>query len=198
MPGHLACCTLFAVTHPETLAERYTVGIDPPDGYLTYLNGWWMLVDATATATGNWARQRDIGLALSDEEGVALSIFITDDEWALALAVNGEPGPTAIFTPQNDEVMARAPYSLMALEQALGLLYPDRIDTEEVDYLFGALLDGALPAEEAINEIVLMLGCPADWMRWSWYESVPEQLITDPDLADRVIPLGAAKALWEE
>jgi hypothetical protein len=198
MPGHLACCTLLYVTDPETLAARYEAGIEPADGYLTYLDGWWMLVDATATATGNWARQRDIGLALSDEAGVALSIFITGDEWALALAVNGEPGPTAIFTPQNDEVMARVPFSLMALEQALGLLYPDRVDVDEVDYLFGALLEGALAPEEAVDGVVRMLGVPDDWMRWSWYESIPEQLFTDPDLADRVVPLGDAKDLWEE
>lgn len=198
MSGHFACCTFFSVRSSETLGERYEVGIEPADGYLTSLDGWLVLVDATATATGNWARQRDIGIVLSEDEGVAISVFITGEEWALSLAVNGEPGPTAIYTPQNDELIARVPFSLMAIEQAFGLLYPDRVDIDEIDAVFGALLDDALLPEDAFDAILTMLGVTNDWQRWCWYETIPEQLFTDPDLADRVTPLGEARALWEE
>ena len=198
MPGAFACCSLFSVVSPELLAERYEQGIEPPNGYLTQLDGWWLLVDGTACETGNWARQRDIGIALSADEGIAVSVFIADEEWALSLAVNGEPGPTTIYLPDNDELLARAPYTLMALETAFSLLYPDRMDVDEVDALFGALLEGASPPEVVFTALFAMLGIPEDWQRWAWFESIPEQLFTDPDLADRVIPLGEAKQLWEE
>lgn len=198
MPGAFACCSLFAVVSPELLAERYEHGIEPPNGYLTQMEGWWLLVDGTASETGNWARQRDIGIALSAEEGIAISVFITDQEWALSLAVNGEPGPTAIYLPDNEELIARVPFTLMALETAFSLLYPDRVDVDEVDALFGALLEDALPPETVFTTLFAMLGIPEDWLRWAWFESIPEQLFMDPDLAARTIPLGAAKELWEE
>lgn len=198
MPGQFACCTAFYVVSPEVLAERYTTGIDPPNGYLTQAGAWWLLVDGTAAETGNWGRQRDIGTVLSTEEGVALSVFITDEEWAVALAVNGEPGPSAVYLPDNDELLARAPYSLMALEQALGLLFPDYMIIDEVDALFGALLEGATPPETVFTELFTMLGVSPDWLCWAWFESIPDQLFTDPDLSDRVIPLGEARELWEE
>lgn len=77
-------------------------------------------------------------------------------------------------------------------------IFHDDIDRSRLDELFGALLEGAVSPEEAINELLLMLEVSADWLRWSWYETIPEQLFIDPDLAARVIPLGAAKALQEE
>ncbi len=198
MPGHVACCTAFYVREPDVLAERYTLGIAPPNGYLVQAGTWWLLVDGTAAETGNWGRQRDIATVLSAEEGVALSVFITDAEWAIALAVNGEPGPTAVYLPDNAELIARAPFSLMALEQALGLLFPDLADMDRIDALFGALLEDAEPPETVFSELYIMLGVAEDWLRWAWFEAIPDQLFTDPDFADRVIPLGEARTLWEE
>jgi hypothetical protein len=198
MPCQYACCTFFYITSPEILVERYLQGIEPANGYLTQAGTWWQLVDGTAAETGNWARQRDIGTALSTEEGVALSVFIADEEWAISLSVNGEPGPSAVYLPDNAELLSRVPYSLMALEQALGLLFPDYVDLDTVDALLGALLEGALPPETAFTELFTMLGIPEDWLRWALFEAIPDQLILDPDLSDRVLPLGAAHDLWEE
>jgi hypothetical protein len=86
----------------------------------------------------------------------------------------------------------------MALEQALGLLFPDLVDLDEVDYLFGALLEDALAPEVVFTELFTMLGLTPDWLRWAWFETIPDQLFTDPDLSDRVIPLGEARELWDE
>ncbi len=198
MPGQFACCTALYIVSPEVLIERYLHGIEPPNGYLTQCGTWWLLVDGTATETGDWGRQRDIGTALSTEEGVAISVFLADMEWAISLSVNGEPGPGVVYMPDNAELIARSPYSLMALEQALGLLFPDLVDLDEVDYLFGALLEDALAPEVVSTELFTMLGLTPDWLRWAWFETIPDQLFTDPDLSDRVIPLGEARELWDE
>ncbi len=55
-----------------------------------------------------------------------------------------------------------------------------------------------MPVEEAVTQLLAMLDCPPSWLRWSWYETIPQQIFTDPDLLKSVTPLGEAKQFWEE
>ena len=193
------CSTIFFnKANPEELVALYEAIAEPVNGYLTILDGMAVLVDALASETANWARQHDLAAALSADDAIALSVFIVGDLWALALARDGQPGPVAAFTPDSSKVLEQLPHKLLGIERQLDDLFPDVTDLEKVDAIFGAMLDGATPAEDGISELLDMLGCPPDWLRWSWYETIPEQLFLDPDLADHVIPLGEARAFWEE
>lgn len=198
MAGTYACATLFFHTSPEELVERYEENAEPANGYLIRLNGEYMLVDATATETADWARQVQLATAMSENEAVALSILLVGEQWALSLAYDGQQGPTAIYVPKDTKLLEQVPRHLLAIEKALEDLFPGDIDTDVVDAIFGAMLDGATPVEEALTEILEMLGCPPSWLRWSWYETIPQQLFTDPDLLKQVTPLGEAKQFWEE
>lgn len=191
-------CSIFFDISTEELAERYQAIAEPADGYLTELRQQVMLVDATTCELADWVRQVELAALLSAEDKLAISIFIVGKHWALALARDGKPGPVAAYTPDNPKTMEELPYKLLAFEEALDEIFQDDINREELDALFGALLEGVLPAEEVIHQLLLMLEIPADWLRWSWYETIPEQLFLDPDLANRVTPLGDARALWAE
>lgn len=198
MTGTHVCGTFFFRATPETLAERYEAAADPANGYLTRLNGSSLLVDAQATETADWSRQTRLAAAMTDEDEAALSVFIVGESWALALAQGGAPGPVAVYTVGDPDVLDTLPFSLRALEEGLTAQFPRSIHPDAVDYLFGALLEGVIPAEEVVSAILQMLGCAPDWLRWGWYETIPEQLLLDPDLAERVTPLGDARDLWEE
>lgn len=191
-------CSIFFHISPEELAERYQLIAEPADGYITELQQQAILVDSATCALADWVRQVGLAVQLSANDKLALSIFIVDKHWALALARDGKAGPVAAYTPDNPKTLEELPYKLLALEDALHEIFHDDINREKLDALFGALLEGALPAEDVIHELLLMLEVPADWLRWSWYETIPEQLFLDPDFSNRVTPLGDARALWEE
>jgi len=198
MPGVYACCTFFQHVTPEELAVSYEESAEPANGYLVSLNTWWMLDDATATEASDWGRQLELATQLTGEEGTAISVFLVGELWTLALCHGGNRGPVALFVPGDSKLLEQLPHQLLAFEQAFGELFPDDVDTDEVDSIFGALLDGAMLPEEAFSSLLQMVGVAADWQRWCWCETVPYQLFTDPDLSSRVIPLGLAKAFWEE
>ena len=193
-----SACTLFFHTSVEEIAVRYEEIATPANGYLTRLDGNCLLVDAAVTETADWARQIHLATQLCVDEVIALSIFIVGDLWALALARDGQPGPVAAFTPDNAKTLELLPNQLLTIERTLVDLFPDRVDAGRIDELFGAMIDGAVTPEEGIGEILDMLGCTPDWQRWSWYETIPEQLFLDPDLTHRVTPLGDARELWDE
>jgi hypothetical protein len=94
--------------------------------------------------------------------------------------------------------MRELPGRLLAVESVLTDLFPDDADPAAIDELFGAVLEGVLPFDEAVSSIFDMLGVPPEWLRWSWFETIPQQLFIDPDLADRVVPVGEACHFWEE
>ncbi len=193
-----ACSTLFFHCDPRELIAQYEAICEPANGYLTCLNDEVVLVDALATEQADWGRQTSLAAALTGEDGVALSIFIVGAHWALALAVDGKEGPVAAYVPDDPDALDDLPRELMIIETGLARLFPGLVNAQELDLLFGAMLEGAVPVEEAINSLLAMLGVAPDWLRWSWYETIPEQLFIDPDLADRVTPLGEARLLWEE
>ncbi|MHB9023401.1 MAG: hypothetical protein ACYC7E_04390 [Armatimonadota bacterium] len=193
-----ACSTLFQRIAPEELIERYEENADPANGYLTQVGDWWELVDAQASEMADWSRQTQLAADLAEEDTLAISVFLAGDSWALALATAGKQGPVAVFTPDDTDVLERLPHQLLAIENNLEQWLPGDIDAEKIDAIFGAILEGALPADEGLDELLILLGCSPDWLRWSWYEAIPLQLITDPDFVGRVQPLGEAKALWEE
>jgi hypothetical protein len=193
-----SACTLFINASAEEIAERYEEIAIPANGYLTRLNGYCLLVDATAAETADWQRQIQLSTQVSGDQVIAVSIFMVGDLWALALAHDGQPGPVAAFTPDNAKSLEALPAQLLAVERMLGDLFADRVDIARIDELFGGMIEGALSSEEVMDEILDMLGCPPDWQRWSWYETIPEQLFLDPDLSPRVMPLGDARALWDE
>lgn len=192
------CSTLFFQSDPREIVNRYEAQVEPANGYLTVLDEVCILVDALATETANWSRQHELAALLAGDDGVALSVFIVGSLWALSLCRDGQPGTIAAFTPDESKVLEQLPVRLLTIERQLDEYFPNIVDTEEVDTLFGAMLEGARAAEDGISELLAMLGCPPDWLRWSWYETIPEQLFLDPDLADHVTPLGEAKAFWEE
>ena len=193
-----ACaCTLFFRIDPEELAERYEAIAEPPDGYLTRLHGCCVLVDA-ASEVADWAHLVELATPLTADHAIALSVFIVGAHWALALARDGQAGPVAAYTPDQAKTLDQLPHQLLALEGVFDDIFHDDIDRERIDQIFGALLEGAVCAEDALQSVIAMLGVPEDWMRWSWYETIPEQIFLDPDLAARVIPLGAARELWDE
>lgn len=194
----IACTTIFFHTDAEELAERYLANTDNPCAYLTCVNGAWVFVEELASETADWARQMNLALAMSEEEAIAFSVFLVGNLWALGLAFDGRQGPVAAYVPDDPTRISQLPQQLLAIEQALDDLFPDDVDPEQIDVLFGAVLDGAMPMDDAITEILEKLGCPPDWQRWSWFETVPEQLFIDPDLADRVVPVGEACHFWEE
>ena len=198
MANAYACTTLFFHTSAEDLTTRYEANAEPANGYLARLDTAWMLTDAVATETAHWSRQIELAVALSEDGVVAITIVLVGDYWALALAHDGQPGPVAVFIPDNPPLLRQLPEQLLAIERSLHDLFPGLIDAETVDVLFGALLDGGMPPEDVFTEVLAMLGCPPDWIRWAWYETIPQQLFIDPDLAERVVPLGEAKELWGE
>jgi hypothetical protein len=193
-----ACGTLFHGVRQEEIVGAYEAGVEPANGYLTRLDEWLLLVDATATEMADWDRQIRMALALTVDGGTAISVFLVGKTWALALAHEGKAGPVAAFAPDEETALDDLPHRLLRFEHGLGELFPYLVDTETVDALFGVLLDGGISAEAVFTEILAMLEVPGDWLRWSWYETIPEQLFLDPDLAHRVTPLGEAKPLWEE
>jgi hypothetical protein len=197
MANASVCCTVFQRVSPEELIERYEENADPANGYLTEVGDWWELVDAQASETADWRRQIQLATELADEDTLAISIFIAEDSWALALATAGKQGPLAVYAPEDKDVIDRIPQQLLTIENILVQWLSD-VEVEKVDVIFGAMIEGALPAEEGLDELLTMLGCSPDWLRWSWFETIPQQLFIDPDLKDRVRPLGEAKALWEE
>jgi hypothetical protein len=194
----IACMTIFFHAGADELAARYQAAADRPCGYLTRVGERWIFTEATATETADWERQLELAAAMTDEGVVGISVLLVGAHWALAVARDGRAGPMAVCVPDNEEQARALPRQLSAVEQALVELFPDEIDAERVDELFGAVLEGATPIDEAVTEILGMLGCSAEWPRWSWYETIPEQLFIDPDLAERVVPIGDACQLWEE
>ena len=135
---------------------------------------------------------------MSDDGATAISILLVDQHWALTVAHDNRPGPVAVSIPDEPATLQALPLRLMEIESLLTSIFPDDINGEDVDRLFGELLEGVAQFDDVISEILAMLGVAQDWPRWSWYETIPEQLFLDPDLADRVTPLGDAKGLWEE
>jgi len=198
MAGSYACATFFFRATPEELAQRYEENAEPANGYLIRLSDFYLLVDATATETADWGRQAQLAALLSENEVIALSVLLVGDHWGLAVAYDGQPGPAALFIPKDEKLLTQLPHKLLAIEKALVDLFPGEIDADEVDAIFGAMIDGAMPVEDAITEILVMLDCPTNWLRWSWYETIPQQIFTDPDLQRMIIPLGEARQFWEE
>ena len=151
-----ACCTLFISdygSNPTEIAAHYEAIAEPANGYLIRLQHEVMLVDATAAETADWARQIELATALADENTVALSIFLVGDLWALALAHNERPGPVAAFTPDNTKVLEQLPHSLLAIERQLIDFFPDRVDEEAIDQIFGAMLERAISPGDGISEV---------------------------------------------
>jgi len=193
----IACTTIFFHTALEKLTACYTAQVEHPCAYLTRVDDVWVFTEAQATETADWARQLALARAMSEDEAIAISVFIVGAHWALGMAFDGRQGPVATYLPDDETQMQQLPQQLLAIEQALDDLFPDDADPERIDALFGAVLDGAMPFEEAAVEMLQMIGCPPDWQRWSWFETVPEQLFIDPDLSDRVAPIGESRLFWE-
>lgn len=193
----LACTTIFFHAAADELAALYETATEQQDGYLTQVGETWVFTDALATATADWVRQLELATAMSQDDVAALTVLIVGDAWTMSVAFDGQRGPVAVFAPGEERQPERLPHELLALERTLTDLFPDDIEAEGLDALFGAVLDGALPMEQVVDAIMTMLHVPEEWTRWSWYDLIPEQLFVDPDLADRVKPLGEAKAFWE-
>jgi hypothetical protein len=198
MSSAYICATIFFNANPDVLAAMYEACADPAEGYLTRLNRQLILTDAAATASADWARQAELATALALEDTIAISVFLTGRQWAIAVAHNGLPGPVAVFDQDDHKAFDQLPFKLLAIEETITLLFPKLVDKSRIDMLFGAMLEDAISPEEGMASFFEMLGCPQDWPRWSWYDTIPEQLFLDPDLAERVTPLGEAKKFWEE
>jgi len=194
----IACTTIFFHTNAVELITRYEEHAENPCGYLTRLNDQWVFVDALATETADWARQQELATAMTEDEVIGISVFMVGNLWALGMAFDGRLGPVAAYVPENADQMRELPERLLAVERALTDLFPGQIEAETIDALFGAVLEGAQPFEDAVTEILEMLGVSPEWIRWAWYETIPEQLFIDPDLAGRVTPIGEACQFWEE
>ena len=192
------CATVFLFGVAEELAAGYETIADPANGYLVPIGEHQVLADLPAGDAADWGRQLQLACDLTSAGGTALSVFSAGDTWGLALAVDGREGPVAVREPDNEDVMEVLPHRLMALEQALVRQFPQMVDADEVDALLGALLDGAARFDDTAAELLAMLDCSADWLRWSWPEAIPRQLLLDPDLLRHVRPLGDARSFWEE
>ena len=197
MSNVFACVTVFLLADREALVSRYESLAEPANGYLTRVGETYLMTDAAASEGSDWARQVRLALEMS-EELTALTIVIYEEYWALTLAHDEQQGPAAIYLPVAPEMLRNLPRQLFDVEKALVDLLPFDADADRIDALFGAVLEEALPIEDALTELLGMFGCPAEWIRWSWYETIPQQLFTDPDLAGRVTPLGEARQFWEE
>lgn len=194
----IACATIFFHTDAAELTARYEANTENPCGYLTRLNGNYIFVDAQATETADWARQIELATVMTDEGEIGISIFMVNELWGLGISFEGKLGPVAAYVPDDETQMDQLPQKLLALESVLDDLFPDDADPMRIDELFGSVLDGALPFEEAAAELLEMLGVPPEWPRWAWFEMIPEQLFIDPDLTDHVLPIGDACQFWEE
>ena len=189
MGSSYACATLFFHIPAQSLKTRYEYLAEPANGYLVRMGYDYLLTDAQATETADWVHQLDLAVDMSADGGVALSFFFVDKDWAMGLAIDGRAGAIAAFTPEDAKALDQLPFKLLSLERELVSNFPETLSTEQLDKLFGALVCDAITAEDAITEILEELGCAPDWPRWSWYETISEQLFLDPDLSDRVIPL---------
>ncbi|MHB9134018.1 MAG: hypothetical protein ACYDBB_23360 [Armatimonadota bacterium] len=193
-----ACCSIIFNVPADELIARYEANAEPANGYLTRLDDSWVMVDAFASETADWGRQSLLAAEMTGEDGVAISILMTGQYWALGLAHAGKPGTMAVYLPGNEDVLDKLPFKLMEFEQGLVALFPDALDADELDRIFGAVIEMALPIDDAVDAILAMLGCAPDWLRWSWYDAIPHQLFMDPDFIGRVRPMGEAKDLWSE
>jgi hypothetical protein len=194
----IACATIFFHTDIGELTARYEANTENPCGYLTRVNGLWIFVDAQATETADWARQMELATLMTDEGEIGISVFLVNELWALGISFDGKLGPVAAYVPDDETQMRQLPQRLLAIESVLDDLFPEEAVPEQIDELFGATLEGAKPFEDMIDELLEMLGVPPEWQRWGWYEMIPEQLFIDPDLTDRVFPIGDACQFWEE
>jgi len=194
----IACMTIFFHTDGPELISRYEATAENPSAYFTRVNGEWIFTDELATETADWARQQELAMVMTEEEVIGISVFMVGNLWALGVAFDGRQAPVAAYVPDNADQMRELPGRLLGIESALADLFPDNADPQVIDELFGAVLEGALPFEEAVSSIFDMLGVPPEWLRWSWFETIPQQLFIDPDLSDRVVPVGEASLLWEE
>jgi hypothetical protein len=196
--GTHLCCSIFFGTTADQLCDAYEAIAEPANAYLTRVGTGLLLADVVACETADWGRQLRLGTEMTHTGGASFSVFAAGDRWGMAVATDGVEGPVAVFEPDEEEIMADLPRRLLGVEKALAALSPERVDAAEVDRAFGALLEGVMTADDAAGIVLTMLGCHIDWPRWAWAETVPHQLFLDPDLADRVTPLGEAKDLWEE
>ncbi len=192
------CCTVFLAAPEAQLIDVYEENAEPADGYLIRLGDAQLLVDALATETADWARQVELAGLMTGEDLTAISLFLVGAQWGLALNHGTRPAIMAAYDAEAPKLLDQLPRQLLAFERTLEDLYPGEVDGDALDALFGAMLESALPIEEAFNTLLSQLGCPPDWLRWSWYETIPQQLFLDPDLADRVQPLGRTREFWEE
>ncbi|MDO8704709.1 MAG: hypothetical protein Q7J84_07130, partial [Sulfuricaulis sp.] len=65
--------TIFFHTDAEELTTRYEANAEHPCGYLTRMDGQWILVDAQATETADWARQLDLAAAMTADDTTGIS-----------------------------------------------------------------------------------------------------------------------------
>ncbi len=81
MAGSYACATIFFHISPEELVARYENNAEPANGYLVKLNDQepYLLVDAAATETADWARQLELATLLSEDEGIAFSVLLVGE-----------------------------------------------------------------------------------------------------------------------
>jgi hypothetical protein len=198
MRGIHLCCSVFFGESAGHLCDEYVAVAEPANAYLTRVGVGLILTDAVATETADWGRQLRLGTELTTAGGVSFSVFAAGDRWGMAIATDGVEGPVAVFEPDEPAVMAELPMRLMGLEKSLAALSPEHVNDAELDRVFGALFEGVMTVDEVADIVLTMLGCSSDWPRWAWAETVPEQLFLDPDLTDRVTPLGDATGLWEE
>jgi hypothetical protein len=186
------CATYFLYCHPEELSSTYLEAIDTPAGYLVSSGNGMIFTDAVITETANWHRQTELAGEMAGDSGLALSYFAVGNTWGISLHYAGKQLSTA-YDYDNPKMQEKITGTLIEIETELIIAFPTKIDSDELDAMLGGLLSGVISSDDVFNYLLLAIGASPDWIRWSWYEAVAENLNIDPDLEERVAPLGNAE-----
>ncbi len=186
------CATFFLYCNPEDLTNGYLEAIDTPAGYLVSSGNGYIFTDSVITETANWHRQTELAGEFAADNGLALSYFAVGNTWGISLHSGGKQLSTA-YDYENPKMQEKITGTLIDIENELINAFPAKIDSDELDAMLGGLLSGVVGPDDAFNYLLLAIGASPDWIRWSWYEAVADNLNIDPDLEDRVAPLGNAE-----
>ena len=186
------CATFFLYCNPEEISSAYLEAIDTPAGYLVSSGRGVIFTDAVITETANWHRQSELAVELAGDNGFALSYFAVGNTWGISLHYNGKQLSTA-YDYDNPKMQEKITGTLIEIETELINQFPDSIDADVLDAMLGGLLSGAISVDDVFNYILTAANASADWIRWSWYEAVADNLIIDPDQESWVAPLGNAE-----
>jgi len=154
-----------------------------------------VLTDERATATNDWQRQIDITEEIArSTQSPAIVLFSIANDWAMNFFFEDAQVSATYSEDFDDKNSAQLVNELHQVMEFLSTYFG--VDVEWLNENLGALYLKAITAEEFFNELLVKeFGVSPYWIRWSYYDLVIENMITDPDLSHIVNAVGELSEL---